>query len=493
MGTLGDLVGKPTHIMPVVHNAFVIPHAKVGVEVEAEGVKATKGLNRNLWATKTDGSLRDNGQEFVTVDGLVGQHLFDAIHNICDVAKANKYTDGYPRAGIHIHLDCTDLNVEDRQLQRLVTNYMLVEHLLFDFCGNWRRDCGYCVPYDTGKNDFDIIGRALSAKDVGDSSKSNARVLFSHMSKYQSLNLRPLIDLGTVEFRTLPTTFDVDRILLWINIILSIKKSAADKAFAEPLKLLSTVGPQRFVERILGADIMKAMYAEIDERKLWTAVDNVSTILAIGDQQGIRGVQKKRMNSNMLSEVMVKRIEAQKKAKNKEIKVFLPPPDTERELNALEATISDRYPNFYNISRQRNADPEIIRWMDLARPYKLTIWPDDEHLVEYGLLPRVVEYREDRMLHRQEQEARVAGANAPADDDAIFGRPAFEVEEAPVAQAVQPQVAAPRVRIHPMPRPQAAPNFPDWVELERNMELNRRAQQGGAPPLVPRAPRPRQR
>ena len=59
--------------------------------------------------------------------------------------------------------------------------------------------------------------------------------------KYSGLNLRPIASLGTVEYRHLRGNRDVDYILNWIDIILSIHKTASLISFNDLFRLIRTL------------------------------------------------------------------------------------------------------------------------------------------------------------------------------------------------------------------------------------------------------------
>ena len=272
---LGEMFQKPIHGKSFADGTLPIPTAKVGIEVELE---RWNGIwpNRKYWTGKSDGSLRNDGVEFVTIGGMEGIAISEAVRNICDTATAQGWDVGYPRAGIHLHLDVTDLDWEAGQLARLVANYIVVEHAMISFAGEWRRECGYCVPFDLGQEDFLKLSAVLYNKNWN----SEELIDFvEDLSKYQALNLKPLAQFGTIEFRALPTTFDYQRFMTWIKIVLAIKRSCMNNY--EPLQLLSTLGPVGYVHHVLG-DQAHHLMPFVQANKVWEAVDNINALMALG-------------------------------------------------------------------------------------------------------------------------------------------------------------------------------------------------------------------
>lgn len=272
MSKLGAELGMSIHSLPQPDPRLPIPSAKIGIEVEIEKWDGKNGTE--YWEDKDDPSVHDKGREFITRGPIIGMQIVPAVDEICRIALERKYSTGEPRAGIHIHLDCTDLDTKRKELARLVAKYMLIEHAMFGFAGAWRDSCGYCVSYESGQVDFPAIGAALFAK--GKVSKRT----FANLSKYQALNLKPLSDLGTIEFRHLPTTFDRTRLLNWISVILAIKRSAIEDEGDDfdILKKFSNIGPREYAEQILG-DQYFILRDFIDPNRMWDAADNAISIM----------------------------------------------------------------------------------------------------------------------------------------------------------------------------------------------------------------------
>lgn len=273
---LGFMVDQPIHIPDIPSDDLIIPHAKVGIEYEFEGWDGHQP--HTYWEKQhDDGSLREGGCEQVTRGGIVGSGIRKAVEEICALAKTRKWKTGVPRASIHIHLDVTDLDVDKRELAVLVCNYMLVEHILFAYAGDWRRSTGYAVAIEDGQIDFKAIGDLLFRL----LSKEEFQRVAKNLSKYQALNLNPLVRFGTIEFRHMPTTWDVERVMDWINMILAIKKSSTDERFKEPLKTLSALGPEKYCAEVFGKIWPKISHL-LAPHRVWNAVDNAMAIMAMG-------------------------------------------------------------------------------------------------------------------------------------------------------------------------------------------------------------------
>lgn len=252
MSSVAALFGKPLHSIPKASNSLAVPDAKVGIEVEVEKCYMHEGdvPGTDLWSAKVDGSLRDNGMEFVTNGGLVGEQIEESVKWLCSTAIKKKFSEGYPRAGIHVHLDVTDMNSSGPyELATMLQTAMILEAPMFGFAGEHRRACGFCDAFSDSNHDFEHLSKVLF--DWPNNTKELLREDRHYLSKYQAINLLPISRYGTVEFRHLPTTFNPERILNWINIILSIKKFAMSYKGDVTVEA-QRLGPIEFCNLVLG-------------------------------------------------------------------------------------------------------------------------------------------------------------------------------------------------------------------------------------------------
>lgn len=277
MGTsVGNKFGFPVHKMPKGSNKLAIPYAKVGVELECEQVRDLRdpqGLIA-LWQPVEDHSLRNRGMEFITRGtGLVGDQLVKAVIDLCTFTKEKQYDVGYPRAGIHLHLDMTDMNEESgTELLNCVLSYMLFEEAIFKFVGTWRKACGFCDPLSLAQHDFKAISQLLYGWEAGDAAHVHER----RFSKYGAINFLPLARFGTIEFRQLPTTFDSARILNWINLCLCFKRFGK-QVDCDPVELLEEKGCKALAEAVFG-EYLPIIQEFIVEDEVYAAIADARSL-----------------------------------------------------------------------------------------------------------------------------------------------------------------------------------------------------------------------
>lgn len=192
----------------------------VGLELEIENF-----VNRPTeyfgFMYHEDNSLRNNGVEWVTTPTKL-KFLEPLLQSFFDTAKVsdNNYSE---RCSVHVHVNCQDMTLE--QISNVVLLYQVFERMLFDFVGNDRDKNIFCVPWSQANTCINIYN-VISNWDYRQ---------LRNWQKYTALNLLPLMQKGTVEYRHLHGTHDVSKIMTWVNLLCCIH-SYAKRANAEELR-----------------------------------------------------------------------------------------------------------------------------------------------------------------------------------------------------------------------------------------------------------------
>lgn len=204
-----DLLGLPK-VTPYRNNKATPrdcadPSLLYGLELEIENVPNWDEMLVHGMRSVEDGSLRNDGREFLTSPSTfsVQRHILERFFD------KNKLTDkNYSeRCSIHVHANCQDLTRE--QLGALCMLYQVYERLLFNFVGDDRDKNIFCIPWDQTTLTYNVVNNI--EKDSFGSLKQ--------WQKYTALNLLPLFSLGTVEFRHMSGTNDLEKISIWLNLI----------------------------------------------------------------------------------------------------------------------------------------------------------------------------------------------------------------------------------------------------------------------------------
>ena len=196
----------------------------VGIEIEVENI--TNSLcPLAYWNVKTDGSLRNNGVELVSVPLQIKQVQL-ALEHIYNVLTTNNKPDFSNRTSVHIHVNCRDLT--QNQIYNFILLYALFEKHFYAFAGNKRMNSIFCVPLFR-TNQLNVLDNVVYG-------------LSPNWHKYCGINLLPLYQnqvtqgYGTIEFRHLYGTSNQREILEWINDILCLRKYACEVSKDDLLK-----------------------------------------------------------------------------------------------------------------------------------------------------------------------------------------------------------------------------------------------------------------
>jgi hypothetical protein len=253
LSKIASIFGKQEYRPPEASKELALPLAKVGVEIEVENSPFRNNNSEYVkhfpeWKAHLEhpeGSLRNAGMEFSTKGGYVGGELVSAIRDFCEEAKKVGFSEGYPRAAIHFHIDVTELSAS--QLLNTILCYMMFENSFFSFAGEWRRTCGFCDGLLTSQDEYPEMAALLYDMENFDIKKLQDRD--NTFSKYMAVNLKPLYEQGTIEFRHLPTTFNFERIMQALNMALCMKRFGKE-VDTDPVAYLQRYGPSAMVRKV---------------------------------------------------------------------------------------------------------------------------------------------------------------------------------------------------------------------------------------------------
>lgn len=278
---LSVLCGKDKDVRTYAKGEYLPEFPLIGVEVELENLKPVpvppgedtpvedsqlpSPFNK-YWKIVADGSLRNEGREFVLKHPLTGKDLEKALDSLENYLK-DFNPESSRRTSVHVHVDMRGLNVE--QLKTFLVYYLLFENVMFRFCGSHREDSIYCVPLVESRTDFPYIIealRSLSNKEASGRDILVAQDILRSTSKYAALNLQPLTTFGSIEFRHHPGEWSASRLRAWCLAIMRLHEVASDATedLYEPLQWVSSSGAEEVLTSVLGEDLLHLfMYPDI--------------------------------------------------------------------------------------------------------------------------------------------------------------------------------------------------------------------------------------
>ena len=247
---------------------------RVGIELEYEHFAKEKLLETDLvinkWYLADDPSLRAGGMELISqvlLPGTISSAL-DEARQVIQKSGARSHM----RCGIHVHLNMTDVTI--KQLWNLLVLYVLAEPSIFKQYADGRETSHFCVPLwcnaafaqtmytdinmlrvgiENNKRpqkraiQFDLeqpieadeiqalVAGQLRGRGIREPKRNRQLGIFSCI-KYSALNLRPLISLGSIEFRQHPATTDMNKVRKWIDFLMHLRTVAT--GYDDPLTIL---------------------------------------------------------------------------------------------------------------------------------------------------------------------------------------------------------------------------------------------------------------
>jgi hypothetical protein len=240
-----------------------------GVELEIEnlpeGARYYMETVGDFWNVEEDGSLRPRGQawEFISVPARLSIALAETqrLFQVLSIDEERNYSD---RCSVHIHTNVQDWT--QGQLASLAMVYPVFEGALFQFVNHHKkkeeqgycRDTNlYCIPWSDCRHNRNFVENLFTAP-------ANIR----NWQKYTALNFLPVLDKGTVEWRHLHGTCDMEKLTIWFNVIGAMMRYCKNTPFDQivnTIQMMNDVSTyQQFFEEVL----MKQLPYNEDYRRL---------------------------------------------------------------------------------------------------------------------------------------------------------------------------------------------------------------------------------
>lgn len=214
----------------------------VGIEVEIEG----EGLPERLvgWKAVHDGSLRGNALEYVTNGPVKIEGVDLVINTLTEGFKANggKIYDSV-RAGVHVHVNVQELT--HTQLATFACMYYVFENVLVKFCGDTRDGNLFCLSTSYADYIQVLVKRGFSLANLG--------VLHTDKIRYSSMNWKPVVQYGSLEFRSMRTPTDLSIVVTWVKLLHKLLESS--KLYATPEEIIQDFSmntPKDFMSKTFG-------------------------------------------------------------------------------------------------------------------------------------------------------------------------------------------------------------------------------------------------
>lgn len=212
---------------------------KVGIEVECENV--VDHIVVPQWKAVGEAMLH-GGVEYVLRKPLAGEDLEKAITNLFSKFTTEKFSQ---RCSTHVHIDVSDMSRV--QLFNFITLYTMFEHVMLTKIDKDRVGNLFCLPV------FDSIEVQEMLYLCATKQEELRHINFDDF-KYCSMNLGSIGKLGSLEFRALHGTKDVEELMNWVNFHVKLKEYAMVDNM-DPEKLItqsSAMGYKPLFDKVMG-------------------------------------------------------------------------------------------------------------------------------------------------------------------------------------------------------------------------------------------------
>ncbi len=190
----------------------------IGIEVEVENILCRADC-APIWKHKEDGSLRNYGVEYIS-QPIQAQYIPSVLFYLHRKLKRENVPLYTPRTSIHVHINVQDMSF--KQIQAFTILYLCFESLLYEYAGKNRNKSIFCVPLSHAG----YVKFLMDFFHYKDNRNRHFMSFFYDWHKYTGFNLNPISTLGTIEFRHLSGTDDVEYISKWVSIILALKEAS---------------------------------------------------------------------------------------------------------------------------------------------------------------------------------------------------------------------------------------------------------------------------
>lgn len=224
-----------------------------GIEVEVEANRSFDFDNFPAsWYYDEDGSLKANHTAEFVLRRPAGIVQARAALSDLQGFLGNRSVPSV-RTGVHIHYNCLDLTQEE--IVKIVLVYLTLEPVITKYCGEDRDGNLFCLPMQ----DCPAMYRSLYTmfRDGTWDKLRRADI------KYSALNLKTLLQHGSLEFRAFKTPRNMNDIGEYLHIVERITSYALElESVKEIPYTLSYFGYDLWVREVLGEELYKKMKYE---------------------------------------------------------------------------------------------------------------------------------------------------------------------------------------------------------------------------------------
>jgi len=199
----------------------------VGIEIEVEAEDEMPFVDG--WMVEHEGSLRNNGREYVTPGPISICDLRPVLETFESALAPSFPIEDSPRTSVHVHVNHQEST--PMQIWNTAVAFWLLENPLVRWCGEHRVNNLFCLRLIDAENILDICNRSVKGEEPFGG-------LHQDYLKYASQNFGNILGLNTLEYRSLRGTTCANTIFEWAECLVHIRDVA--RTFASPEHIMDT-------------------------------------------------------------------------------------------------------------------------------------------------------------------------------------------------------------------------------------------------------------
>lgn len=214
-----------------------------GIEIEVEG-ENLPNVDNVHWKTEPDGSLRD-GKEYIFKKPRL---LKDIPAMLRVLNKKFEDAEAKPdfsfRTSVHVHMNVQELSYQ--QILNTIYTYLLLESPLMNYCGANRLGNRFCLRLEDAEGSLEVLRKLFSR---GENSLED---IPRDYVRYAAINIEAMSKYGSLEFRAMQGTMDVERITTWCKALYNIREFAMSQDNpADIYNIFAKIEAQAFSDTVL--------------------------------------------------------------------------------------------------------------------------------------------------------------------------------------------------------------------------------------------------
>lgn len=249
--TVGNYVRNIPNHDAVVSDDELVSTSYLGLEVEIEGAGGVSYVRG--WDTHEEGSLKNDGREWVFERPFAGTDVVSAVTSLVEAYEGQDLIFG-PDGSVHVHVDVTDLRLEE--LMRMLNISVMLEPVLVSWLSPERYANPFCQMVCHNDRHAGHLARVIANAVVHEDTQRAIVELSNQQYKYSATNTSRMNDLGTVEYRFHRSCCDYESLIRLANVVLSIKEAARDDRW-------DVVSPHRNVKGRSAKSVLKQVFGEL--------------------------------------------------------------------------------------------------------------------------------------------------------------------------------------------------------------------------------------